>query len=77
MPHTNKDECFGVGDRELLVRLAEKVDTAGREIREMKKDLRGNGRPGVIDRLTRVETRLMVFTGLVAALSVGGDLLPL
>ena len=53
----------------LLVRIDEKLDQGTEKFDALKKYIEGNGQPGMLDRLTRIETKyILIFTVMVLAL---------
>lgn len=64
----SNDDGFQPGDRELLIRIAERLDAVTATVKKIDKTVNGNGRPGLVDRMARVETRLIILGVLVLGL---------
>lgn len=54
-----------LGDRELLVRIDERVSSIDTRVEKLEKAINGNGRPGIITRLAKVEARLVIISTIV------------
>ena len=73
-----KDELKKQGERQ--IRMDEKIDNMGNNLYEIKVALKGNGREGLCDRVTRVEGKtkfnmwfsLLIIGGIVTALIIIG-----